>query len=364
MDETRKEDPAHHLLQNMIEGTIIVDDQGKVLMMNQAAEEIYGLSLAEAAGFPIASTAIVGEEKIAKALRASSAVVQNEAGEIVGIISPPADIAKLKEIERLKEDFISHVTHELRAPLSSIRAALEILEGNVAKNIKPEDARLIKIAIQNSDHLSELINSILDFSKIESGQMTAHPRKISSREIAQKAVDSLSAWAQKKGVSLSLSLSPDPPPLWADPQRSIQILINLLSNAIKFTPKGGEISVRVEPSKEKPAALFAVSDTGCGIPPEDQKRVFEKFAQAGSKEYPPQGTGLGLPIAKALVQLQGGELWLKSSVGQGSTFFFTLPLYSQTDEDSIQELENKKVPFWKKLFYRITPRAPAHKRKR
>jgi len=380
---TGEQNRAQNVIQNMMDGAIVVDDQGKVLMMNPAAEAIYGLNLADAAGLPLAiqtgtdkvialsaqigtiesnfdqavtatvvnaPVVISGEEKTARDLRATSAIVQNQAGKVVGMIATPSDSIKLKEIELLKQDFVAHITHELRAPLTSIRAALEILGGQISDRAKPEDSHLIEMAVKNSDRLASLINSILDFSKIESGQMTVYPRKTDAEKIIKEAIDSLAPWAQKKGIALSYESTRDLPPLWADPQRTLQVLINLISNAIKFTPQNEKISIRVELFKDARMILFSVTDTGRGIPESDHKRIFEKFVQILSGETRHQGTGLGLPIAKALIHLQGGQMWLESSVGKGSTFLFTLPIYSQPREDINSKPAIKKISFWKRLL--------------
>ena len=371
------------VLQNMVEGVVMVDEQGKILMMNPAAEQLYGATLAEVAGQHL--TAKAGEEHMVtlaqelttpgdreiskdvggtapdadakKTIKASAAVVQNQEGKVVGVVSQLSDVSKHKELQRMQRDFIAHVTHELRSPLASIRAAMEILQGEVAEKLRDEENRMLNTALKNADRLGDLINSILDFSKIESGQMTVFPKKMDPERIAREGVDSLAAWASKKRLTLALVTAPDLPPVMADSPRVVQVLVNLISNAIKFTPVGGSITVRVQRSgdKETGAQLvqYSVTDTGPGIPKKEQKKVFEKFVQIAAGETHVGGTGLGLSIAKALVHLHGGKMWLESDEGKGASFLFTLPVYTPPREATKTTPVTPPPapkPWWKKLF--------------
>jgi len=372
------------VLSNMVEGVVMVDEQGKILMMNPAAEQLYGATLAEVAGQPLASktgeqhvvtlanellrpekapapedVAVTGEQDTRRAIKASGAIVQNQDGKVVGMVSQLTDVAKHKELQRVQGDFVAHVTHELRAPLASIRAAIEIVSGETAGKISPEESRMLAAALKNSDRLADLINSILDFSKIESGQMTVAPRKDDPERIARDGVDSLAAWASKKRINLSLVAEHDLPPVAADHGRCVQVLVNLLSNGIKFTPAGGAITVRVGLAPERAGAermvQYSVSDTGPGIPKAEQKRIFEKFVQIASGETNMTGTGLGLSIAKALIHLQGGKMWVESEPGRGSSFFFTLPVYVVQRAETpkpVAAAAPKSKSWWKRLLGR------------
>ncbi|UPT73656.1 MAG: ATP-binding protein [Elusimicrobiota bacterium] len=369
------------VLNNMVEGVVVVDDQGKILMMNPAAEQIYGQTLAESAGKPITDKAgeqfvvtmsselqagadkeITGEVKTAgvadtqRTLRASSAVVKTEEGKVVGMVSALPDATKHKELQRMQRDFVAHVTHELRAPLSSIRAALEILQGQFAAKIEEDEARMLTTALKNSDRLGEMINSILDFSKIESGQMAVYPKPTEAAKIARDAVDSLVPWAQKKRIDLTMTAPEGLPLVDADASRTVQVIVNLLSNAIKFTPAGGKITVKLAKRAEGNQGFveYAVSDTGPGIAKADQGKVFEKFVQIAAGEMHVGGTGLGLSIAKALVHLQKGRMWIEGDAGQGATFLFTLPVHSGAVAEAVA-VRTKAPPkeersWWKKLL--------------
>lgn len=370
---------TQNVIGSMVEGVVVVDDQGKILMMNPAAEQVYGVTLAQAAGKHLtekagdehlitlaAELAAPNDREIApgiqvkalddtrRTLKSAGAVVQNEAGKVVGMVSSLSDVAKHKELQRVQRDFVAHVTHELRAPLSSIRAALEILEGQFQGKLKDDEGKLLNTALKNSDRLADMINSILDFSKIESGQMTVAPRQTNPEKIAREAAESVMPWAVKKKLGLELVVTPGLPPIQADEKRSVQVLINLLSNAIKFTPVGGRITVTLDWSKEDRNQFleFSVRDTGPGIARADQKKVFEKFVQVAAGEMHTAGTGLGLSIAKALVHLQGGKLWLESDLGKGATFAFTLPIYFAPRDEAatVKPAFKPRLPWWKRFL--------------
>jgi PAS domain S-box-containing protein len=369
------------VLSNMVEGVVVVDDQGKILMMNPAAEQIYGQTLAQSAGKAIGGTpseqfvvtmaadlTAPGDRDIAadvkhegdaetqRTLRASSAIVKTEEGKVVGMVSALPDQTKHKELQRLQRDFVAHVTHELRAPLSSIRAALEILQGQFAGKIEEDETRMLNTALKNSDRLADMINSILDFSKIESGQMTVYAKATDAAKIAQDAVDSLQPWAQKKRIELTLSAPEGLPQVEADASRTVQVIVNLLSNSIKFTPAGGKIAVKLAKRAEGNQGFveYAVADTGPGIAKNEQAKVFEKFVQIAAGEMHIGGTGLGLSIAKALVHLQKGKMWIESDAGKGATFLFTLPVHlAEAAEASAVRTKVppvSAVPWWKKLL--------------
>jgi len=288
------------------------------------------------------------KEDLAKTIKNSTALVKNEEGKIVGAISMPTDMAKIKELEKLKEDFISSMTHELRSPLTSIKMALDLLS---REKLAPGVSAMLNTAIRNSERLNSIISDILDFSKLQSGKMIFKLTENDPREIAKNALDSMKAWGASKNITLSLINEGNLPPVHADSRRSEQVLINLLSNALKFTPAGGRIQISVDRGKNSLSnfVFFSVRDTGCGIKKEDQSRIFEKFVQAASGEKT-GGTGLGLAITKAMTVMQGGTITLESEEGKGSTFRISLPVFRQQADsaEGIGPLEKKA--WWKKLF--------------
>jgi signal transduction histidine kinase len=341
--------------------------------MNPAAEEIYGAKLAELAGKTISATSdakhvvalaaeieasiakplnkdieVRGSDDTKRLIRSSWAIVKNEGGRVVGMVLALTDLAAHKKVEKMEQEFVAHMTHELRSPLASISAGLELLTRSYKGKIDDQQQTIFTACTVNVKRLASLVNNILDFSKIESGQMTVYPKASDPAKIAGLAVDSLTPWALKKALNLSLSADPALPEVLADPDRTVQVLVNLISNALKFTAKGGRIAVTagVSPGEADRFVTFAVRDNGCGIPLADRARVFEKFAQVNSAANV-GGTGLGLPIAQSMVELQGGRMWLESEEGKGTVFYFTLPVYIPTGAPApVAEAK----PWWRRLF--------------
>jgi Na+/proline symporter/nitrogen-specific signal transduction histidine kinase len=232
---------------------------------------------------------------------------------------------RLKELDRMKDDFISTVSHELRTPLTSIRAFSEILHDNPELE-RAKRAHFLGIIIKESERLTRLINQVLDLAKIESGSAEWHTAELDLAEIVRDAVQATSQLFDERGVRVELKIAPDVPPLMADHDRLVQVMLNLLSNAVKFCDKGsGRVEVRL--MRDGHWARVDVRDNGLGIAPEHQQMIFEKFRQVGDTLTDrPQGTGLGLPICRQIVTHFGGRLWVTSRPGEGATFSFTLPL--------------------------------------
>ncbi len=367
------------VLGSMADGVVTVSDSGEVLMMNPEAEEMLGDKMKDTVGKSLpkfikdehllsmskeikapedreidSEVDIVATEDAKRTLRKSTVVVRNEKGKPVGMVSGLSDKAKHREVDKMEREFIAHVTHELRSPLTSIRAALEIMQDAVVSKLADDDKQMMTSALRNADRLEQLINGILDFSKIESGEMTVIPKGIDAEGIAAEAVESMQPWTKKKGVNLHLEVSPGLPPVLADKSRTVQVVVNLLSNAIKFTPKGGHITIRIEPGAGKHAKFvqYSVKDTGPGIPKKEQPKVFEKVVQIAAGERHVGGTGLGLAIAKALVHLQNGTLWLESDAGKGAKFLFTLPHYVAPRDEAAAKPKPKPKPrsWWKRIL--------------
>ena len=231
---------------------------------------------------------------------------------------------RLKELDRLKDDFVSHVTHELRTPLTSIRAFSEILLDN--SDIEPaERERFLRLIVEESERLTRLINQVLDLSKLESGRAEWQIEDVDVRAVLEDAVATAQQATGDRQVELVLRADGELPPVSADRDRVKQVLLNLLSNAAKFCdPRRGRIEVRLAAFDEE--VRVDVSDNGPGITPAERDRVFEKFRQAGETlTGKPKGTGLGLPISRGIVTRLGGRMWVESEPGEGATFSFTLP---------------------------------------
>jgi PAS domain S-box-containing protein len=239
--------------------------------------------------------------------------------------------SELKRLDRAKDEFLALVSHELRTPLTSIRSFSEILLRY--DNDRDTQKKFLAIINTESERLTRLINNLLDFAKIEAGAVTWHDGMTSVEEVVRDAGSALQHLFQKKNLALRLDLAPDLPCVYADRDRVQQVVTNLLSNAIKFSHEGGEIRVRVEGleakrSREASAWIkVSVSDQGIGIDEENFEIIFLRFRQITTDQgkEKPTGTGLGLPICKEIISHYGGNIWVESEKGKGSTFCFTLP---------------------------------------
>jgi signal transduction histidine kinase len=231
---------------------------------------------------------------------------------------------RLKDLDRLKSEFVSHVSHELRTPLTSVKGYVDYLLEGIAGELSPLQRDFLTRLKGNADRLLRLITDLLDLARIEAGQMVFYRERLCVREIAAEVLEMLRPLAVEKDIELSIEESTTGDMVLADRDRLHQVLLNLTHNAIKFTPPGGTVRVRVE---ERPAREVAITveDTGVGIAAEDAERIFTMFHQAYSTSTSPGGSGLGLTITKKLVELQGGRMWVQSHPGQGSVFGFALP---------------------------------------
>jgi len=232
---------------------------------------------------------------------------------------------RLRELDRMKDDFISTVTHELRTPLTSIRALSEMLHEDPKLELS-DRKRFLGIIVNEAERLTRLINQILDMAKMESGRAEWTTSAVDIGEVARESMDSLGQLFREKDVALTSDIPPDIPVVLADRDRLTQVMINLLSNAVKFVP-GGSGRVNVKVSADDQFVRIEVADNGPGLTAEEGVVIFEKFRQGGNTMTDkPQGTGLGLPISRQIVEYFGGNLWVESQPGAGANFIFTVPL--------------------------------------
>jgi signal transduction histidine kinase len=231
----------------------------------------------------------------------------------------------LREVDRLRSEFISTLSHELRTPLTAIAGSCELLLEDFADDLGEVHKEYIRLIDRSTALVRQLIDDVLDYTKLEAGEIKLHPETIPLEETTRDTVAMLAPLMEKKHLNLAIAMPADLPDAWADPVRVKQVLMNLLSNAIKFTPDGGTITIEGRPAGDRVAV--SVIDTGTGIGEADKQQVFERFKQVGEGQRS-RGTGLGLPISKRLVELHGGQITLQSELGKGSVFTFTLPIKS------------------------------------
>jgi len=228
---------------------------------------------------------------------------------------------KLKELDRIKSDFVSNVAHEFRTPLTIIKGNVDlVLKGRLGK-VETSQKEMLEGAINVANRLARLVNDLLDISKIESGKMSLKKENADINKIIEESLGVFSKIMNDRKQTLKKELTKDLPCLIGDIDKLTQVFVNIFSNAIKYSPDGGVITVKtVDLEKE---IMVEVSDTGEGIAPEDIDKVFDKFTRVTAEKK--EGTGLGLPIAKDIVVLHKGRMWVKSELGKGSNFYFTLP---------------------------------------
>ena len=346
---------TENVLNTVADGRIVVDESGNVLMMDQKAEDIFGKKFSDVSGQPLVEMVegenvvatlsqnmnlpgdqqisenirVAGDSEAMRVIRGSMAVVQDVEGRIVGTYAVMPHLTKYREAARTEDEFIAHVTHELKAPLSSICSALEIITKMADDKFNDQEKRFLDISRRNGERLKSMIDEILDFSKINSGQMKVEPVETELPSIIDEAVDGLAPWASAKGVRLKAEFdAKELASVFADHGRIVQVLTNLISNGIKNTPASGEIVVTAMEGVgiREGSIIVGVKDTGTGISKQDQEKIFERFMQVPAVGEHRDGVGLGLNIVKYLVKEHQGELWLESELGKGAAFYFSIPI--------------------------------------
>jgi signal transduction histidine kinase len=231
---------------------------------------------------------------------------------------------QIEAANRHKSEFLANMSHELRTPLNAIIGFSEVLLDPSLKVTEEERSQFLMDVLSSGKHLLGLINEILDLAKIEAGRMELQIEPALLQDVVEAVSNTMRSLAVKKSIDLRAESDERLAPFPMDGARVKQVLLNLVGNAVKFTPDGGRVWVRADSGDG--AVRVEVGDTGPGIPAEDHERIFLEFQQAGSGAGKPQGTGLGLALAKKFVEMHGGKIWLESEVGKGSRFFFTLPI--------------------------------------
>ncbi len=248
-------------------------------------------------------------------------IVEN--GQVVGAVVTFCDITERRAVEKMKDEFISVVSHELRTPLTSIRGSLGLLASGLMGDVPERGRHMLDIAVKNTDRLVRLINDILDIERIESGKVKMDKQACQASELASQAADVMRAMADSAGVRLEVQS--EQARLFVDPDRIIQVLTNLLSNAIKFSSASGLVLLAGE--RRSDGFVFRVVDRGRGVPADKLDTIFERFQQVDASDAREKGgAGLGLAICRTIVLQHGGRIWVESALGQGSTFYVSLPV--------------------------------------
>jgi signal transduction histidine kinase len=244
----------------------------------------------------------------------------------------------------MKEEFISSVSHELRTPLTAIKSFTEILL-QYGREDEASQKEFLTIIARETDRLIDLINDLLDVSKLSNPEFRLDLEPVDMTQVVKESLRGLAVLAAEKKIQIDQHLDPENRFVLGDKKRLVQVMVNLVGNAIKFSPESGKIEIRTEKLSGKRRRdagdflLVAVKDNGIGIPREAQRTIFEKFTQITSRtEAKPHGSGLGLHICKQIVEKLGGNIWVESEVGKGSTFYFTVPLAEGRGERDDEKL--------------------------
>jgi two-component system phosphate regulon sensor histidine kinase PhoR len=335
----------------MADGVLITDRDGQVQLINPAATHLLNTSAGAAQGRPCAQvlrhhqlielwqncsrqrqeqTEVVEMGRLGLFLRvittplsAGSPEGGQEAGQH-GCLIILQDLTQMRRLETVRRDFISNISHELRTPLASLKALVDTLRDS-ALDDPPAAQRFLNRIETEVDALTQMVQELLELSRIESGQVPLRLVATPVADVVLPSVERLHPQAERANLKITINLPDDLPPVLADAERLQQVVTNLVHNAIKFTPAGGQVTIAAEPAGDE--VVISVRDTGIGIPADDLPRIFERFYKA-DRARSSGGTGLGLAIAKHLVQAHGGRIWAESVEGQGSTFYFTLPISS------------------------------------
>lgn len=368
--ETRLEILSHQnelILNSAGEGIYGLDSQGKITFANPAAAKMLGFEVEELIGEwmhtrlnhskPDGTPYLFSESPIFATLREGSVQHETEAlfwrrdgtsfpveyvsspireqDTIVGAVVIFKDITARQMVEQMKDEFVSIVSHELRTPLTSIRSTLGLLASGWLNSHPEKSQRMLEIAFSNTNRLVRLISDILDIERIKFGKVTMEKKHCNAADLMMQSVDAMRAMAEKAEVILAVT--PLSVELTGDPDRLIQTFTNLLSNAIKFSPPHTTVSLSAELTASSHPTIpshivFQVKDQGRGIPEDKLETIFDRFQQVDASNSRSQGgTGLGLTICRGIVQQHGGQIWVESRLGEGSTFCFTLPLDAAGD---------------------------------
>jgi len=339
---TTERDRLQGVLGGMREGVMLTDRDGRIVMTNEAFQSIFSITTPVEGATPIEATRDARLHEAVDRGRKGGREVIDEIElylpahrilyvhvvplglpeRLTGTVAVLYDVTQLKNLERVRKDFVANVSHELNTPLAAIRGYAETLQGKALEH--QETARqFLQIIARHADRMTKLVSDLLALSKWESDGYRPTFAPVHLRSLVNNSLETFHDIIGKKGLNLQVDI-PEPCSVRADEKGLEQVFINLLDNAVKFTPEGGRIAISA--AEEDAFMKIAVSDTGIGIPSNDISRIFERFYRVDkdrSREL--GGTGLGLSIVKHIVQAHGGQVWEESQIGHGSTFYLTIP---------------------------------------
>ncbi|MBE3136899.1 MAG: PAS domain S-box protein [Thermoplasmata archaeon] len=372
------EEKYRGLIQNSKDSIAMIDLKGNVMFANKATEKLTGYTLSEGVGMnmkkitPIRywpkSYKALQKEKKGEAIPYFESVIKRKDGKLIQVETGGQPILKdgkvagvqiitrditerknaeekikrqniqLKKLDNIKTDFLNTTSHELRTPVASIKGYIQMLLKQTLGEITEEQKKALEVLLRNTNRLDHLIQDILDISRLESGTMKFITEKTDATKMVKEVAETMQIPADLKGIKINVDIQKGIPDLMIDQERMKQVLMNLVDNAIKFSPDGSMIHIKTR--KEKEDVLFEVQDFGRGIPKNKQNKIFERFYQVDSgidRKF--GGVGLGLTISKKIIDTYGGQIWVDSTIGKGSSFKFSVPLKTVKNiEDDLQEI--------------------------
>lgn len=338
------------IVTSIAEPIIVTTKDDRLLLMNQAAADMLGVRSVEWQGKAISE--VVEDAYWVEILRSDSVkrkqfktedvlltlvkdkktlyfhphqtTITDERGEVQGVVTVFQDVTRFKNLDQLKSDFIATVSHELRTPLTSLNMSLDIFSNEVLGPINERQRDLLVSAREDSERLTKLVKELLELARLESGQYKIVKEPINVRELVETGLKPVRLPLREKQIEVEVHIDPALPELYGDAQHLSWVLTNLISNALRYTDPGGKVTIDVH--QENGDILFTVTDTGRGIPKDALQTIFEKFVQIKqSSDSTPGSVGLGLAIAKQVVEAHGGHIWVESHENKGSTFYFRIP---------------------------------------
>ncbi|MGM0500784.1 MAG: ATP-binding protein [Bacillota bacterium] len=345
-----EKEKSEAVVNNLSSPLIVTDHDHKIVLINEAAKELFSikhdvidthfLEVIQAEEiFEYIKNPEAKEKRTFKLkkndkerhYRISTKQVIDDEEEYQFTVTLLEDITRLKEIDNMKSEFVSTVSHEFRTPLTSMNMGLSMVINEDTGELNEEQHELLEAAYEDVERLSELVNDLLDLSKIESGRIEMEFDKVDVNDIIEKTLNPFYKQAEEKEIELKFKQAEDNIFAWADPSKISWVISNLVGNALRYADEGKiEVSAEVKGRR----VLVSVADNGPGIPREYQSKIFDKFVRAGNDKDEKSGTGLGLAISKEIITAHNGRIWVESEEGKGSTFSFYIPRFGYQEEDN------------------------------
>ncbi len=348
----KEKQKAEAIVESISDGIIVTDENNNIILVNRAAEKALDIkekevlykhflevikqddifntinkvkNAKEISEYKKYKDISISLDEVTKHYRINVKPMSDKEGDNVGVVTLMQDITKLREVDQMKSDFVSTVSHEFRTPLTSISMSVELLLDKTPGDINDDQQQLLEAIREDGERLKNLVSDLLDLSRLESGKVQMDIGSYSIKEIVDYAVKPFLKQAKDKNTSIEVNVKETLSRAKADFNKVSWVVTNLVSNALRYTPTDGTGKIEIIAKETANKILVSVTDNGRGIPEDDQSKIFDKFIQAKDENGETSGgTGLGLAISKEIINAHGGDIWVKSKIGEGTTFYFTL----------------------------------------